>query len=356
MINYKPKVSIIVPVYNVKTFLTRCMDSLISQTLKDIEIIAINDGSTDGSLDILNKYSSMDYRIKVIDKINEGLSETRNKGIHIAGGEYISFVDSDDWISKDMLYKMYNIGVENNCDAVLCSYIREYEGNSIPKIFNEPEVTVYDKLGVQKNLYRKLVGPIGMEMKNPENLHSLITAWGKLYKTSILKQNNIKFIDTAIIGTEDCLFNVHAFKYVNKAVFLNQPLYHYWKGNTNSLTTGYKPRLRKQWELMYSYIKKSLDNSKVEKVFYDALNNRICLSTLGLGLNECSRANRTSIIKKIHNIKLMLSEEYIIKAFERFELKHLPIHWRIFYFFNKHRVALPSYLMLRTIELMRSRA
>ena len=234
------KVSIIVPVYNVEKYLERCLESLINQTYKNIEIIIINDGSTDNSLRILKEYERIDSRIKLIDKNNEGLSQTRNVGINIATGEYITFVDSDDWIELDLLKILINLIKENNGDVALCSYVREYNEKAINKDLGFGDIVIFDKDEVKSTLYRRMIGPIGDELKNPENLDSLITAWGKIYKTSIIRENKISFIDTSIIGTEDLLFNVHIFNHINKAILINKPLYHYWKGNINSLTSGYK--------------------------------------------------------------------------------------------------------------------
>lgn len=354
MIN-NPKVSVIVPVYNVEKYLERCLDSLINQTLKDIEIIVVNDGSTDNSLDILTKYVQNDCRIKIINKQNGGLSSARNVGLDVVNGEYISFVDSDDWIDLNMLKDMYENAVKENCDVVMCSYTREYSDKSRVKKFNMPDITIYNENEVSLKLHRKIIGPINEELANPEHTDSLVTAWGKLYKTELIKNNNIKFIDTSIIGTEDCLFNVYVFKYIKKAMFINKPYYFYWKENVNSLTSIHKSNLKNRWMNMYRYIKEFLDENQYDEVFYKALNNRICMSTLGLGLNECSKANKISELNKIKNIKDILSDEVIVNAFSKLKLNYFPIHWRLFYFFNKNKLALPSYLMLNTIEFLRTR-
>lgn len=124
------KVSIIVPVYNVEKYLERCLDSLINQSFHDIEILAINDGSTDRSLEILKKYESTDNRIKIINNSNVGVSETRNIGIMESKGEFIVFVDSDDWIDKDMIEKMYKFMVNEKSDMVISTYIREFGDHS----------------------------------------------------------------------------------------------------------------------------------------------------------------------------------------------------------------------------------
>ena len=355
MISNSPKVSVIVPVYNVEKYLKRCLESLINQRFKDIEIICINDGSTDNSSDILKEYEKKDTRIKIINQNNRGLSGARNSGIDIANGEYILFVDSDDWINLDMIKDMYEQANSNKCDVVICSYIREYSYKSREKNFNMPEITIYNEKDVSLKLHRKIIGPIKEELANPEHTDSLVTAWGKLYKTNIIKGNNISFIDTKEIGTEDCLFNIYLFKYVKKAIFLNKPYYHYWKENSNSLTSTHKVNLKDKWINMYNYIREFLDENGYESVFYEALNNRICMSTLGLGLNECNRANRISEINKIKNMKLILEDKYISSAFRKLELIYFPKHWRIFYRFNKNKRAFASYCMLNAIEFLRTR-
>lgn len=130
------EVSIIVPIYNVEKYLNRCLDSLVNQTFKDIEIIALNNGSTDSSLDILKDYASNDNRITIIDNENLGVSKARNIGIDKASGKYIVFVDSDDWIDTNMIEVLYSNITKNNCDLVMCTYVREFDDHSKEKIFN----------------------------------------------------------------------------------------------------------------------------------------------------------------------------------------------------------------------------
>ena len=350
MIN-NPKVSVIVPVYNVEKYLERCLDSLINQTLKDIEIIAVNDGSTDNSLEILNKYAEKDTRIKVINKKNEGVSVARNIGIDESEGEYLTFVDSDDWIDKEMLYDMYKYANNTSVDIVMCTYIREFRNHSkIKRLDIDCEYKQY--VGTElENLHRKLVGPIKQEIGNPEYLDALSIPVAKLYKVDLLKKNNLKFIDINIIGTgEDSLFNIHVFKYVNNCILINKDYYHYWKENDYSITTIYKPNLKDQWKNLFKYIREFLDENNLKEEFYEALNNRICIGTLGLGINECSNSNELSII---NNLKYILNEDYIVEAFKSFDIKYFNLHWKIFYWFNKKRMYLVTYCMLKVINILR---
>ena len=348
------EVSIVIPVYNVEKYLERCLDSLINQTFTDIEIIALNNGSTDNSLDILKEYLNRDKRIKIIDNNNLGVSEARNIGIKEAKGKYIVFVDSDDWINKDMIQVLYNSIESNSCDLVMCTYIREFEEHSKEKVFNLPEVNLYVNNEVKEELLRKLVGPVGKELANPEYLDALGTVWAKMYKTSILKDKDLKFVDLKEIGSgEDTLFNIYVFNEVNKVILLNKPMYHYWRGNSNSITSRYIPNFDEKRRNYFNYMKQFIKDNELGNEYEIALNNRICTSVLGMGLLECSKSNDISFLNKIKNIKKILKEDYIEHAYRNLELKNFVIHWRIFYFFNKYKLSVPSFFMVNTIEFLR---
>ncbi|MDE5413783.1 glycosyltransferase [Alkalihalobacterium chitinilyticum] len=350
----KPKVSIIMPVYNVESYLERCMASLQVQTLSDIEMIAVNDGSTDRSLDILNEYASKDQRIKVIDQENGGVSSARNAGLEAARGDYIGFVDPDDWIDKEMYEVLYETAVIESADIVMCSYIREFGSHSREKQFNLPAKVSYKGHEVQQNVMRRLVGPLNEEVANPELLDAWGTVWSKLYRAEIIKNNNITFTDLSVIGTnEDSLFNIQALYYANTFTFLNKPFYHYWRANETSVTTGYKPNLLKKWLQLYQIIEEFLKEKNMDAEFYKALNNRVGLNTLGLGLNELSKANKLSPIGKINKLNLILKNYRINCSLHEIELGQFPIVWRTFYLCAKLRFALGFYLMLSSIEVLR---
>lgn len=350
----RPKVSIIVPIYNVEMYLSRCLDSLLAQTLNEIEIVTVNDGSSDSSLEVLKRYALKDSRIKVIDKRNGGVSSARNDGIKLATGEYIGFVDPDDWVDQEMYEVMHNNAKSEKADIVMCSYIREFESHSKLKNFNLPSKVIYEDENVKLNIMRRLIGPLNEEIANPELLDAWGTVWSKLYRAEIIKEKRIRFIDLNKIGTnEDTLFNIEAFYYAKSFLFLNAPYYHYWRANGTSVTSEYKPDLVNQWIYLFSYIEKFLKGKNMNQEFYIALNNRICLNTLGLGLNIISKNNRSSSYKKIKNIKIFLRNKRIKHSFKQLEMSQFPIVWRVFYFCAKFRFAAGFYLMLVCIEYLR---
>lgn len=181
------KVSLIVPIYNTSKYLDKCINSLINQTLKDIEIILINDGSLDNSEEIIKKYK--DKRIKYIKKENEGIGKTRNLGINTAKGKYIAFVDSDDYLELDFCEKMYEKAINDNCDLVICDYYKDF--NDIKKEIN---YISFQDTNLKK--YPKLINEINLGPCN------------KLYLLELLKNNNIFFVEN--LKYEDAPFVINA--------------------------------------------------------------------------------------------------------------------------------------------------
>lgn len=350
----KPKISIIVPIYNVENYLSRCLDSLLTQEYEDFEVIAINDGSTDNSLTILQEYAEKDHRICIIDKENNGVSSARNDGLSQAKGEYIGFVDPDDWIEPQMYKDMLKIAEEDHIDIVMCSYIREFGTHSKEKTFALPERSTYYNDDVHKKIMRRLVGPLNEEVANPELLDAWGTVWSKLYRAEVIKNNNLQFVDLREIGSnEDTLFNIHASYYAKSFVFFNKPYYHYWRANDTSITSKHNPNLVSQFGKLYSKMESFLNEKKLGIEYKIALSNRISLNTLGLGLNTISRGNNHSVIKQVNDIKVLLNNKLIKRSLEQFELKHCSVMWKTFFFFAKNRLAFGLYMMLMSIEVLR---
>lgn len=319
-----PFISIIVPIYNVSEFLPQCLDSLINQSYQNIEIIAVNDGSTDNSLEILNQYAQECPLMKIISQPNAGLSAARNIGIASSKGEYLCFVDSDDWIDIHTCLRAIEIAQKQNVDIVCWNYIKEYKHNSIPvqcitmnKLYDESNI---------KQLYRRIVGPIKEELAFPQYLDSLSTAWGKLYKSRLIKENSISFISTKEIGTEDLLFNVEVFKYIQRAYLMTDHFNHYRKYNSISLTVTYKPNLATQWTNLQNKILTIIgQDEELKQAFF----NRIALSIIGIGLNEY--ASKDSLTNKRQRIYKYLKSRNLNNALKQLKLTYFPIYWKLFF-------------------------
>lgn len=334
-----PLISIIVPIYNVEQFLPMCIDSLLTQTYSYLEILAVNDGSQDHSVDILKEYAQKDIRLKFFNKENSGVSDTRNFALEQAKGDYVMFVDADDWIDHSTLEKCIN-AIED-ADVCFFPYIREFSDHSLPKqLFEKNYTFTAEECQI---LQRRMIGPLGKELAHPEMLDSLSTIWGKLYRKEVL--DGIKFIDLKIIGTaEDTLYNCMAFRNVKKAVYLNAPLYHYRKFNTQAETKRYKPSLPQQWNQLFNYIGSTILNKEGEQ----ALSNRIALSIIGLGLNECLSTH--SFQEKKHRISEIITQPHYTEAYQGLELSPFPLHWKLFFFAAKHRIDSLLTLLLLCIK------
>lgn len=226
-----PDFSIIVPVYNVEKYLKACLESLINQTLRNIEIICINDGSTDNSLSILNEYRKRDSRITLINKANEGVSEARNDGLRITGGKYIVFVDADDFVEKDLCERLQEEINQTNADILV------FGANIFPKGAVKYEKWLLSTLNVNTAVYTS-----NCESALFKEKCSKPFLWNKCYKKEILEKNNIWFYKDIKLG-EDNLFQFMIFPKADKIVFIKDVLYNYrcmredsamWKMRSNS--------------------------------------------------------------------------------------------------------------------------
>lgn len=210
------KITVIVPVYNVEHYLNKCLDSLINQTYKNLEIIVINDGSTDNSGKICQEYAQKDNRIIYIEKENGGQSEARNMGLDRMTGSYVTFVDSDDWVEPDYVEVLYNKLIEYQADIAVGNYYsyNEQEGIFYFHIFGDSYYEkVYDNVSIFENLYES------QEMKS----FSLISVWGKLYRVDLVK--HLRF-DIGKLG-EDGYLNQKIYLLAEKTIYLNKGLYAY---------------------------------------------------------------------------------------------------------------------------------
>lgn len=230
------KLSIIVPVYNVEKYLPKCLESLIKQTLKDIEIICVNDGSMDNSLAILKEFASKDSRIRIINNQHQGVAKTRNTGIEQSTGEYIGFVDSDDYIDIDFFEKLYNSATKSNSDIAIASILKH---KNFFNIYNakytkeETAITIQDKIKLCE-----------------DKKHFFFYAWNKIYHSGFIKENNIKFSEGQIY--EDVMFAIKALYYSNKIISVYGTKYHYIE-HENSLTKYKDKTGEKEHDLVKAY-------------------------------------------------------------------------------------------------------
>ena len=288
------EISIIVPVYKVEKYLNRCINSLVNQTLKNIEIILVDDGSPDSCPFLCDEWKKKDNRITVVHKKNGGLSSARNAGLEVAKGRFIGFIDSDDDIELDMFEKMYNVAKKYDVDFVMCDYQRVLStGQKYLKTL-DIDAGYYTKEKIIKDIFPNLI------MRNSIDYGPLLSVWHCLYKYEFLKRNNLKF-DEEVRWSEDNIFsavlgyNTNSFYYMK-----GEGLYHYYE-NENSITTGYR---QGAWDV-YKTMNKNLQDYFEDKNDYD-FKEQLNYHLIYYGCNCISMAvsKKTffKIRKEIHSI------------------------------------------------------
>ncbi|MDD2509186.1 MAG: glycosyltransferase [Aliarcobacter skirrowii] len=216
-----PKISILVPIYNVEKYLDECLTSIISQTLKNIEIICINDGSTDNSLEIIQKYMQNDPRIKLINKRNSGYGDSMNQGLKVAKGEYIGIIESDDIAKKKMFKTLYNLAKKNNFPDIIKSNYFEYFSTT-----NESRL--------KKNISRELCNKYFKPQKEPKIFKSAPSIWSAIYKNDFLKKFNINFLSTPGASYQDTSFNFKTLYFASSIYCTSKAFLQYRQDNINS--------------------------------------------------------------------------------------------------------------------------
>lgn len=265
-------ISVIIPVYNTAKFLSTCIKSIINQTFEDIEIILVNDASTDNSIHICNTFKEKDNRIVLIDKQqNEGVEKARYDGILAAKGEYICFVDSDDWLEKDALKRLYNKAIETDADYIEIGMQRVLDRHKIIKRKTYPTIK---GLITQPQLFDSYyISFFGVNILS-------VNIWGKLYKSCMLK-NPPQPIGLAM--GEDLYFNLELFPHLQKIYIDDYIGYNYRFGG---MTTRYNKNLLPNLKVLYSIKKKKIEEYKYDKaseyirielknVFISDINQRI---------------------------------------------------------------------------------
>ena len=228
-----PLVSVIIPIYNTEKFLPLCISSVLNQTLTDIEILLVNDGSTDGSGKICDEYACKDQRIQVIHTLNQGVSHARNQGLETAKGEYIAFMDSDDWIETDMIATLYQLIRTNEAGLATCGYIIENEDGRPIYHINEVKSGKLTQWEAIRSLFNDRY------YKYKGNL------WDKLYHKKIIDKHHLKF-NEHIYYNEDRLFIFQYLSHCQSAAYTTSPYYHYVTRKSSAMNLSqknYTPKL-----------------------------------------------------------------------------------------------------------------
>ncbi len=339
----KDLISIIVPVYNSELYIRDTIASLISQTYRNLEIIIVNDGSPDMSGTIADDFSKEDNRIKVIHQENQGAASALNVGVSNSTGDYIMFLDGDDWYDLQCCEYAYNALKRYNVDLVFWPFIKEF--NNYSKLENH--IFNKDSLFEGENmvwLKRRIVGLCEEELSNPTRTDAINSGWGKLYKSNLIR-NKVLWTDTAKVGSSDVLFNIEVFQNVNSAYYLHKFYTHYRKDNPNSLTKNYNTSLFPKYIRLFKEIENLISLNKLPEEYEVALKNRVCVSVINHVLNITYKKNDLSFNAKYKYLQMVLNNPIYKKSFKNFKLHYFNFHWKIFFMACKYRLTGIVYLM-----------
>lgn len=266
------KLSVIVPVYKVEQYLRQCLDSIVNQTYKNLEIILIDDGSPDGCGKICDEYAEKDPRIILIHKENEGQCAARNDGIDRTTGEWLTFVDSDDWCETDYYEKMFaELGTQTPDVFVTGGHLMEFEDKQVLK-YNSHSYEIFDTKEKTDALMAKVLAPQCGAKDDGVHASSAGSPWDKLYRTTFIKENKLCF-DRESRAWEDMLFNFYVFDKAKEVIVGTCFGYHYRMNNT-SITKSYNPKREEINDSFIEKLKLYMNQRETSELIDDAIRAR----------------------------------------------------------------------------------
>ena len=311
-------ISVIIPVYNTKTFLKECVESVLNQTYRDFELLLIDDGSTDGSDEICDEFEKLDKRVKAFHKENAGVSSARNVGMENANGEFIAFVDSDDFIKPSYLQILYDSIKSSRCDISICGFkevsdIRDVRNDTEPE-FNGENFEIKPQREIISGLFSNVL---------------YMTVWGKLYRSDLLKESLFVSSNNA----EDVEFNSRIFLKTEKIAMIPEMLY-LWRKNASSLT---RSRFSTdQADSLDCYLKALQNIPQNESLYHSFALIRIYKVILYSRYN-CSKELKPYVEEKINYIKSKTIDKFLKNRFISIDQKfgvlmfyYIPITYHLF--------------------------
>ena len=337
-----PKVSIVIPVYNMERFLDRCMQSVLRQTLQDIEIILVDDGSSDNSPALCDAYGEQDKRVKVIHKENGGLTSAWKTGSAQAEGEYIGYVDSDDFVETDMYEKMYVRAMETDADIVCCGLIHWYEQHPEK---NWSEQMEFETDSLRKGQLSELLYPTLINDGSFMGRHLQPNRVTKLVKSDLVKKNLSQCADEVSIG-EDYQFSLCVFLDAQRVEIMRDYFPYYYYMNEASMTGRHDKTYPQKIRIMRDNLCRISDAKQI----YD-LKPQIWNDYMGLLV-----LHTKAIVYKQKNLpygeirrelKKVLADEQVRRALSMYHMPRLTWAERLYLFFMKHHMYLAIYVVVK---------
>lgn len=318
----KDLISIIVPVYNVEKYIERCVDSLIKQTYKNLEIILVDDGSVDKSAELCNEYAKQHRNIKVVHKANAGLGYARNTGLDVATGKYVAFVDSDDYISEDMISNLYHDLKRNDSDACIGGFKRVC-GNTISTKRNSLAGKKFVGDEIKECVIPRMLG------KKPNGTDYIeMSVWKVLFNMEIINRYQLRFPSERELISEDIVFDLKYYSKCN-SVYMSDDTGYFYCDNEGTLTTRYRPERFELQKKLYLYVDEEVskmgiaDITKIRRMTTFVSNTRYCIKLEV----KFAKTNGYEIMKK--NIRYICEDELTESVFSVYEHSKVPLKSRI---------------------------
>lgn len=340
-------VSVILPIYNIeKDYLRQCVDSILKQTYKNIEIILVDDGSTNNVYEICLEYQNKDSRVKAIKQENAGVSVARNTGLRNSNGEYICFIDPDDWLADNYIEKLYESIELTKSDIAVCNCFfvddNQYKENNF--LLGDNRVLA----GNEKNeLLYQLVGKKIASYTAP---HILVgVPWAKIYRKSMLDKHNLEFIPK-LRRMQDNVFNQYAFEYAEKISYITDNLYYYRK-DMNSASNKYSENTIENFENYFDESFKYLNQFKKEKLLYTALYMKELTSFNSyFSRYFFNKEHGKTYVEVKSEINQLLNSDRYIEAMKNVDYKYLYLQEKIFVYLLIHR----KYRLLKILVALKA--
>lgn len=332
-------ISVVIPVYNVEKYLTQCIESILNQSYKDYEIILVDDGSTDNSSIICDSYEKYS-NITVVHKNNEGLGYARNTGIKHAKGEYVMFVDSDDYLRTDTLEKLFNDLSNNKSDTCIGGYTRV--SNDGEELFEDvPNFCVYDGTdSVSKEFFPRLLG------SSPEKKDAFRpSVWNALYSMEIIRSNNLLFPSERELIAEDIVFDIEYYKYSKKVVLSANSGYCY-RVTPGSLTQKYKPDRFEKIVYLFEYILKRVTTLRYADICTLRAKRQFFVYLYASISQENIDLSKATLSKALKNIKKICNHSFTKFCISTYPVVKMGIAQTIFIILVKLKMTLMLYLLI----------
>lgn len=341
----KNLISVIVPVYNTEKYLCTCIESLLKQTYNKWEMILVDDGSTDTSGSICDKYAERFENIYVVHKKNAGLGMARNTGIEHAKGEYITFFDSDDFADENLLEELYRGIVDNDGDACLGGFKKVDDNGNV--LFEERYgFQIFEHDGITNRIFIKMLGSL------PDTSDSVrMSVCNSLFKTSLIKDNNIRFYSERTYISEDLLFDLDFYKHVNKCIVLHNITYNY-RYNPSSLTTSYR---KDRFPSTMFFIKIMEERLIKENYSSECLLrlHKLCFVYVRTCIKqEKKKISHLPFKESIRNIRKICSDPKLNEIIFAYPVHKLGFKQKLFIYLIKKRLSCILYLLFKLGEIL----